>query len=88
MDKTRAKYVQECGNLLRMALPHLVSCEMRLGKDLGNATWHPTKGNITPMPDDEYVVVTTEKGHTYTLLIDGNSLIAIANEIFSSMAHK
>ena len=34
MEKERMEFVVECGELLNKAKPHLVSCELKLGKDI------------------------------------------------------
>jgi len=82
----RAEYVLKCGELLRIAKPHLVSCEYKKGRDI------PVKENSKLyeqyVPDDEYVVITCENGARYVRPIEGNSLISIAEEIFRSMTHK
>jgi hypothetical protein len=82
MNKERMEFVTKCGELLRMAKPHLVSCELKLGKDI------PPSLNLTLVPEDEYVVVTCDNGYSYKICVDGNSLSAIASDIFSKMAHK
>ena len=80
------EFVSKCGELLRIAKPHLVSCEYKKGRDI------PVKDfwekHEVYAPDDDYVVVTCENGARYVLPIEGNSLNAIAEEIFRSMAHK
>ena len=88
MDKERIEFVKKCGELLNIAKPHLVSCELVLGKDLGNRIWNPNGGKFTPIPDDEYVVVTCQNAHTYTLCIEANTLMGIASDIFDAMKHK
>lgn len=79
---TRAEFVQKCGELLNVAKPHLVSCELRLGKDLPEDPfeWYA--------PNSEYVLVTCENDYHYVLPVGGNSLAAIAEEIFRKMVCK
>jgi len=83
MDSKRIDFVQKCGELLRIAKPNLISCELKLGKDIPHKAYEPCYA-----PDDEYVVVTCENGHTYKVCVEANSLNAIAVAIFTSMAHK
>ena len=83
MNEQRAEFVQRCGELLRTAKPHLVSCELILGKDVGESQLLNSYA-----PDDEYVVVTCENGGTYKLPVEGNSLCGMANAIFSKMLFK
>ena len=83
LTKERADFVKQCGELLRIAKPNLVKCELKLGKDI--------KGNIhgVPLlPDSEYVVVTAENGYTYNICVEANSLSAIAYDVFNQMRHK
>ena len=86
MDNIRIDFIRKCGELLRMAKPHLISCEMKLGKDIEDK--YAKFGHPCIIPEDEYVVVTCENGFTYNLCVEGNSLCAIAEEIFSKMVHK
>ena len=79
---TRQEFVKECGKLLNIAKPSLLSCELVLGRDM------PKRAATHYIKEDEYVLITCENGYTYGLPVDGNSLVAIAEEIFSSMAHK
>ena len=82
----RVEFVLKCGELLKIAKPHLVSCEYKKGKDI------PVKENSKLseryVPDDEYVVITCENGARYVRPIESNSLVEIAKEIFTSMTHK
>ena len=84
MDKT--EFVLKCGELLRIAKPHLVSCEYKKGRDI------PVKKNSKLseryVPDDDYVEITCENGARYVRPIEGNSMVEIVKEIFTSMAHK
>ena len=82
----RTKFILKCGELLKIAKQHLVSCELKKGKEI------PVSENKKQyeryIPDDEYVVITCKNGFRYVLPIEGNSLNDIAKEIFNSMAHK
>ncbi len=78
----RAEFVTKCGELLAIAKQHLIKCEYKLGKEL------PESKIERYIPNDEYVLITCENGATYVRPIEGNSLIGIANEIFSSMTYK
>jgi hypothetical protein len=83
MDSKRIDFVQKCGELLRIAKPHLLNCKLKLGKDITKSPHEPGF-----MPNEEYVVVTCDNGYTYKILVEANSLSAIAKAIFSDMAHK
>ena len=80
MDK--AEFVSRCGELLAVAKPNLVSCELRLGKDIAENTFEKY------IPDEEYVEITCKNGYTYVRPIEGNTLCDIACEIFGSMRFK
>ena len=83
MDSKRIVFVQKCGELLHIAKPSLISCELKLGKNI------PVKANRTGfLPEHEYVVVTCANGHIYELCVEGTSLAAIAGTIFTKMVHK
>jgi len=70
-----AEFVKKCGELLRIAKPHLVSCEYRLGKDLRLSGADKFSGHQY-LAEDEYCVVTCENGYCYNILITGNSFMA------------
>ena len=82
MNEQKKAFVQRCGELLKEAKPHLISCELKLGKDI------PSNPIEAYAPDCEYVVVTCENGSTYKLPVEGNSLCETAHTIFSKMLHK
>ena len=84
MDKF--EFVQKCGELLTIAKPHLKSCELKKGRDI--TVSDIKKQYERYIPDDDYVVVSCENGARYILPVEGNSLNAIAAEIFNSMTHK
>ena len=86
MCEERINFVKRCGELLHTAKPNLISCELKLGKDIENK--HEKLGYPSIVPKDEYVVVTCANGYTYNLCVEGNSLCAIALEIFSKMTRK
>lgn len=80
----RIEFVHKCGELLNIAKPSLTKCELKLGKDIpANELMHERF-----VPDDEYVLIMCANGYTYKLLVEANSLVAIAEEIFKSMANK
>jgi len=83
----RAEFVKKCGELLAIAKPHLVRCDYVLGKDLELTAAEKSLGYIYP-DDDELVIVTCANGYRYILFVTGNSLNAIAAEIFNAMAYK
>ena len=78
MNEQKRTFVQRCGELLKEAKPHLISCELKLGKDIPS---NPTEV-FAPNYDYEYVVVTCENGYTYKLPVEGNSLCETAHMIF------
>jgi len=82
----RAEFVQKCGELLGIAKPHLISCELKKGEEISASENKKKYGCY--IPDDEYVVITCKNGFRYVLPVEGNTLIAIAEEIFHSMTHK
>ena len=85
MDKS--EFVKKCGELLNIAKPNLASCEYRLGKDIELTETEKFIGHIC-IDADEYVIVSCQNGCWYILSITGNSLHAVAAEIFNSMANK
>jgi len=82
----RASFVLKCGQLLKIAKPHLVSCELKKGEEI--PVNENKKHQERYMPDYEYIVITCRNGLRYVLSVEGNSLNAIAEAIFRSMAHK
>jgi len=85
MDKS--EFVKKCGEVLNLAKPHLISCEYCLGKDIELTEVERLSG-YRYTDEDEYVFIMCENGYHYNLLVTGNSLIAIAAEIFNSMVNK
>jgi hypothetical protein len=81
--KNRSEFVHKCGEVLKEAKPHLVSCELKYGKDIKK-----TVVGERLLPDEEYVIITCENSATYNVCVEANSLIAIACDIFNKMAHK
>jgi hypothetical protein len=79
---SRPIFVKKCGELLRIAKPNLISCELVLGKDI------PRNYYETYFPNDEYVIITCANGHKYVCCVTANSLHEIALEIFKSMRDK
>jgi hypothetical protein len=86
MDKQKIEFVKKCGEILKIAKPHLVRCELKLGKDIEDV--QAKRGHPALHPEEEYVVVTCENGCTYNICVAANSLCAIASAIFSQMSHK
>jgi len=81
--ENRVVFVRKCGELLSMAKPNLLKCELKLGKNIKRKSHEPGFA-----PDDEYVIVTCENGYDYKINVTGNSLGSIAEAIFNEMAHK
>jgi hypothetical protein len=78
----RQDFVTKCGELLRIAKPHLVGCEYKIGKDL------PQTELTKVIETDEYAVITCENGCTYNVNITADSLMLIAIDIFQAMEYK
>ena len=57
----KEEFVKKCGEILRIAKPHLVGCDYKLGKEL------PADKFEKYLDDDEFVVVTCENGYSYKL---------------------
>jgi hypothetical protein len=83
LNPERIAFVNELGELLRKAKPHLVKCELKLGSEIAVSAFMPRVH-----PAHEYVVVTTENGYTYNICVEANNLAAIALDIFKAMTHK
>ena len=79
---SKSVFIHKCGELLHVAKSNLISCELKLGKEILENKFE------TYLSDDEYVLVTCENGYQYVLPIEGNSLCSIAETIFRSMMHK
>ena len=79
----RAEYVTKVGELLSIGKPNLVSCELKLGKDIP-----ADERECHYIPDDEYVVVTCKNGHTYVVPVEANTIHDIAWQIFDGMRYK
>ena len=84
MKEERIKFVEQCGELLRISKPHLVKCELFLGKDIP----YTLPVGVSVLPNDEYAVVTAENNYHYAISIEASSLHGIACDIFNAMAHK
>jgi len=80
--KKRKDFIEKCGELLRLAKPDLISCDLRFGKEL------PDNLMENYIPDDEYVLVTCVNDAFYIRPIEANSLCEITVEIFTSMKSK
>lgn len=87
----RKEYVQKLSEVLQLAKPHL-TCEYMLGKDVPLTELDKLRIKIhevsTPYYDEEYVLVHCENGKRYEINITGDSLCAIAEEVFTRMASK
>ena len=85
MDKS--EFVKKCGELLAIAKPNLIRCDYALGRDIKLTATEKATGFIYH-DDDECVIVTCANGYRYILFVTGNSLNAIAAEIFDRMTSK
>ena len=77
----RINFVAKCGELLVIAKPHLVKCELVSGKSISSK---PERYE----PDFEYVLITCDNGYSYKICVEATTLVTIASEIFSKMTHK
>lgn len=84
MDKK--EFVTKLGELLAIAKPNLVKCELVKGNEIEVSELN--KAYERYMPDDDYVLVTCENGYSYKINVTANSLSAIAQEVFTKMAYK
>ena len=92
----KKNFVAELGKVLKMAKPHLMSCEYKLGEELPpEKRWEEFIENgqvvskqITEQPTGEYVIVTCENGYKYKINVTANSLAAIGEEVFTKMVCK
>lgn len=92
----KKEFVEKLGEVLRMAKPHLVSCEYKLGEELPlEKKWQEFIENgevvskqVEYQPSGEFVIVTCANGHTYRCDVTANSLAAIGEEVFRKMCCK
>ena len=93
----KKEFVTKLGEVLRIAKPHLVSCEYKLGEELPmTKRWMNVKNEdgsisyqqVDYQPQGEFVIVTCENGYAYELNVSGNSLAAIGEEVFTAMVCK
>lgn len=90
------EFVKELSKVLNMAKPHL-TCEYKLGEELPMQTEYimeklsDSMARYTPVtyqPDGEWVVVNCDNGYKYYIPVTGDSLAAIAEEVFRKMVFK
>lgn len=84
MDKK--EFVQKCGELLAIAKPNLVSCELMKGKEIHVP--ESMRAYEHYVSEEDYVVVVCENGYSYKIPVHSCSLGAIAAAIFSQMLYK
>ena len=93
----KKEFVAKLGEVLRIAKPHLVSCEYKLGEELPMTKRYITRETeggsieytqIDYQPQGEFVIVTCENGHEYEINVSANSLAAIAEAVFVAMVCK
>ena len=84
MNEQRARFVKQCGALLRITKPNLIRCELLLGNDVTQSLPHGT----FIAPNEEYVIVTAKNNHHYAICVEANSLHDIAWAIFDAMRFK
>jgi len=79
----KKEFVNQCGKLLMIAKPNLISTTYMQGNEIKTAKeWDKI------VSDAEYAVVACENGYHYYIDITANSLCAIAEAIFKAMAYK
>ena len=84
---TRKEFVIKLGELLHIAKPNLVSCQLATGSDIVrehkvDGHWAHLHPQIQPSEYDEWVVVACENGYEYFVPVSANSLAAIAEAVF------
>ena len=92
----KKKFVEKLGDALRIAKPHLVSCEYKLGEELPpEKRWQEfiemgevVSRQVTEQPVGEFVIVKCANGHIYKIDVTWNSLAAIGQEVFTQMVCK
>lgn len=82
----------ELNSLITVAKPHL-SCEFALGQDIPLTEMDKYKmhdlGGVRPYHENEpYVLVRCKNGYRYEINVDGDSLIAIAEDVIKLVACK
>lgn len=93
----KKEFVAKLGEVLRLAKPHLVSCEYKLGEELSVEDRYITRQTedgsteytrVDYQPQGEFVIVTCSNGYQYKVNVSANSLAAIAEAVFSAMVCK
>ena len=88
----KREFVEKLSEVLTMAKPHL-RCEYVLGKDIPltdkDILIAEIHGVDRPYDSDgDYVLVHCDNGYRYEINVSGNSLCAIAEDVFSQMVCK
>jgi hypothetical protein len=91
----KKEFVTKLSEVLHIAKPHL-TCEFKLGEELPVrkrwVTQETDEGTIYTevdyQPQGEFVIVTCANGYQYEINVSGNSLAAIAEEVFTKMVTK
>lgn len=92
----KKEFVAKLSEVLNLAKPHL-TCEYKLGEELPvTKRWINVKNEdgsisyqqVDYQPQGEFVIVTCENGYQYEINVSGNSLAAIATEVFEAMVCK
>jgi hypothetical protein len=93
----KKEFVEKLGEVLRLAKPHLVSCEYKLGDELPVEDRYITRQTedgsteytrVDYQPSGEFVIVTCANGYSYRVDVTANSLAAIGEEVFRAMCCK
>ena len=84
--ENKIEFVNQCNEVLKLAKPHL-TVEYVHGKDIELITaeerYYLQQTGHSPYYDNaEFLLITCENGHHYVRNVTGNSLGAIAEELF------
>lgn len=88
----KKEYVEKLSEVLTISKPHL-RCEYAIGKDIPltekDVLVSEMHGINSPYDlAGDYVLVHCDNGYRYEINVSGNSLCAIAEEVFTKMACK
>ena len=82
----KAEFVDKCNEVLKLAKPHL-SVQYVYGKDIELTTaeeryYQQQNGHSPYYDNEEHLLIICENGYHYVRNVTGNSLAAIAEELF------
>ena len=84
--ENKAEFVNKCNEVLKLAKPHL-SVQYVYGKDIELSTveelhYLQQTGHSPYYDKEEFLLITCKNGYHYVRNVTGNSLGAIAEELF------